>query len=1143
MAKILESDIAGLKDKIDILTLFSNLGIQLHKKGATYWCCCPIHNEKTPSFAVYPDKKTWHCYGCGRGGDAIALLMELQHLNFNEALLELGRMFNYEFTKPENADPKEEEKQRVKRALIEINKAALHWFKNQLHNPANAAALEYVRSRWNDESIEHWDIGYAPKDGSFLWDDLVRQGFKAEALIQSSLFKRDDKDKPYCVFRSRVIMPVFDNLGQPIAFCGRLFPTPPPQLDAGGNLIHVAKYINTSTDILYSKSEAFYGWNFAQRDIRRGNEAVIVEGNPDVIHLHQIGITNVVAACGTALAKGHIDRLKKNCLAVVLLYDSDTAGQNNMERNGQKLLEAGITPYTLTVPDAPDGSKQDPDSFFSDPEHYRQFYQANKRHWILWYAARHKDDYRDPTDIANFMGRVCQFLLLLNEAEALGYLNQLAKIIPDKTLWTAAFNTERRKHNAIDTKERFGFTEEQDSTLQRYGFLIDNNSYFVFSGSSEHGKPKQVSNFTLKPLFMICSSVNAKRIFTMTNCYGYTVDIEISQADFGGRASFRKAVGSRGNFFFSGKDDDLDKITAYLMDNTKNCIIIEQLGWQPQPKFWAWSNGILTASGQFIPVDEQGTVEYDGQWYYLPALSSTTADDEGFYQFERRFVHQSSDADLLLWADKFIAAYGDNAIIGISYAIACLFRDIAFNRLRSFPLLNLFGQPKTGKTKFVISLLNLFGMGAIPGPSLETGSKAAISDHMSKLYNGFVHLDEYKNNIAPEIIGLLKGAYESRGRVKMDMDRDKKRMQTAVDCGLVVSGQEKTTADPALFSRTIYLTFERDHFTKEEEETFRDLKDYEESRSLTPITHHILAKRDIVANNFYDAFKEVKEVLRQQMTVSRLDGRIFESYATVLASLPNVTTECIGFCASAATVIFMAGKERHIAKNALFLIHKCSSYAYGNENEIQRTLQEQQTINETIRSTYIDAGVSSDTVDELMSANNGQGRWISAADALQFGFATAISSTSGTTNAYNAADFQDAHLPLPDSIDEFSPSLMNRIRNYIQELIKPKTTMPENNTNLTNTAQPTAEQQIQTLTAERDQARNERDQAITERDQARTERDQAVAERDSLQAIIDQTPTTTSNANGDDEPAPEDPVSDFISNSPAYQAIKEELYN
>ncbi len=301
------------------------------------------------------------------------------------------------------------------------------------------------------------------------------------------------------------------------------------------------------------------------------------------------------------------------------------------------------------------------------------------------------------------------------------------------------------------------------------------------------------------------------------------------------------------------------------------------------------------------------------------------------------------------------------------------------------------------------------------------------------------------------------------------------------------------------------------------------------------------------AKKINDIIEDVRKTncTSYHVRINSLGGEVDAALAIhhLLASLPNVTTECIGFCASAATVIFMAGKERHIAKNALFLIHKCSSYAYGNENEIQRTLQEQQTINETIRSTYIDAGVSSDTVDDLMSANDGQGRWISAADALQFGFATAISNTSGTTNAYNAADFQDAHLPLPDSIDELSPSLMNRIRNYIQELIKPKTTMPENNTNPTNTAQPTAEQQIQTLTAERDQARNERDQAITERDQARTERDKAVAERDSLQAIIDQTPTAPTAVNGDDHPGTEDPVSDFINNSPAYQAIKKELYD
>ena len=321
--------------------------------------------------------------------------------------------------------------------------------------------------------------------------------------------------------------------------------------------------------------------------------------------------------------------------------------------------------------------------------------------------------------------------------------------------------------------------------------------------------------------------------------------------------------------------------------------------------------------------------------------------------------------------------------------------------------------------------------------------------------------------------------------------------------------------------------------------------------------------------------KKIKDLIDQvsktncsayHVRINSLGGEVDAALAIhrLLASLPNVTTECIGFCASAATVIFMAGKERLIAKNALFLIHKCSSRAFGNENKIRRTLEEQQVINNTIRSTYVDAGCDPDTIDRLMNENDGLGRWLSADEALQHGFATAIADTNNSaTNTYNSADFTDANLPIPSSIQSIqsiqspsdqvlSPSLMQRIRNFVQDIInsKPSNTMPENNTNPTNTAQPTAEQKIQTLTAERDQARNERNQAITERDQARTERDQAVAERDQanhraeeLQALIDQTPNNDTQVNGDDEPAPEDPVSDFISNSPAYQAIKEELYN
>ena len=300
--------------------------------------------------------------------------------------------------------------------------------------------------------------------------------------------------------------------------------------------------------------------------------------------------------------------------------------------------------------------------------------------------------------------------------------------------------------------------------------------------------------------------------------------------------------------------------------------------------------------------------------------------------------------------------------------------------------------------------------------------------------------------------------------------------------------------------------------------------------------------------------KKIKDLIDQvsktncsayHVRINSLGGEVDAALAIhrLLASLPNVTTECIGFCASAATVIFMAGKERLIAKNALFLIHKCSSRAYGNENKIRRTLEEQQVINNTIRNTYVDAGCDPDTIDRLMNENDGLGRWLSADEALQHGFATAIADTNNSaTNTYNSADFTDANLPIPSiysSNEELSPSLMQRIRNFVQDIINPKpsNTMPENN-------------QLQEVTNERDNLRSQLDQAnqtintlTTERDQAVAERDQANHRAEVLQALIDQTPNNDTQVNGDDQPAPEDPVSDFISNSPAYQAIKEELYN
>ena len=864
-------DINTLKEQTDILRVMEACGVTPVKKGAHYQCCCPIHNEKTPSFMIDAVKGTWHCYGCGKGGNAIDFLIELKHLDFIEAVEELARIMNYSLTEQTPLSREEQQRKERNRALIEVNKAAMQLFKEQLQ--ANQAAKMYVENRWSPESIEHWDIGYAPDDYDWLFRQLTAKGVKMDVLLASDLFKRDKSGKPYSYFRGRVMMPIFNNANEPIAFCGRT-------LKADDK----TKYLNSTNSDIYSKSRDMYGWSFARHEIRKRNETVLVEGNPDVIRLHQIGVTNAVAACGTSLTKEHVTNLARHCKNVVMLYDSDKAGVAATERNGKLLLQAGLAPYVLSIPDGRDKEgkpvKQDPDSFFTSLEQYTDFVQKARKNFVYWYVEQKKELYQEPSDIAAFQVEVATMLLSLPENEQMAYASGLAAIIPDRKSWDASFREAQRKQQKIKKLNEQGYESKDQEMIDLYGFHEVGNRYLVRKGSGD-GYDVEVSNFTMQPLLHIESAVNAKRIFRITNFRGVSRDIEIAQKDLGSRASFRNVVASRGNFMFTGKDEDLDKILIYLYDNTITSVEIVQLGWQPDGQFWAWANGIITKTGQWIPVNELGIVEYADRHYYIAACSSTTAQDAQFYQYERRFIHTPSDADLLIWSQKFIDTYGDNARMGLCYAIAALFRDIAITKFRSFPLLNIFGQKGSGKTKFVLSLLRLLG-DAEEGPNVYTSSKAAIGDHMSKVYNGYVHLDEYKNSISPEIIEMLKGAYENRGRMKMDMDRDKKRMQTPMNCGVILSGQEQTTADNALFSRVVYLTFEATKFTDEQRDTFEDLKEYER-RSLTPITNQIIALRDVVEKGFPEAYQSVREEMKQLVTTSRLDGRILESYTIILS--------------------------------------------------------------------------------------------------------------------------------------------------------------------------------------------------------------------------------------------------------------------
>lgn len=894
--------IQQIKQEADLKQVVESLGVELKRAGANYVGRCPFHNEKTGSFYVHPRNQHWKCYGCGEGGNAIDFVMKKKGCDFTEAVKYVADVIGFTITDDYHETAEQRQLRERKMQQVDVNRLAVVWFQEQLRN--NKEAMAYVKSRgWSDETLQQWEIGYAPDDWSALFEWLRKEKKVAyDVLTRSTLFGKSKQGTYYSVFRDRIMFPILNASGDPVAFSGRIL--------HGETEKNRGKYINSSgnekdPNNIYVKGETLFGWNFARRTAVDQGEVVLVEGNPDTIKMHQIGICNVVAACGTALTPMQAKTLAKSVRQAILLYDSDKAGQKATERNGRVLLEAGVMVYTLTIPEQ-EGEKQDPDTFFRDGDHFREFKKTRKS-WFQYIAERRKSEIGadpDPAEVATVAAELAKLLLTRDEGERMGYVDQLAKIIPPKKVWNAAI----KQANQKTTKElnSAGFDKEQEKMIDEYGFFVRNHCYHIIA--NQDGGYRQVSNFELEPLFHIESTINAKRLYRLTNNRGIRRELEIAQKDMVSLTAFKTKVESFGNFLFTGTDGDLNKIKAYLYEHTKTCREVEQLGWQREG-FWAWSNGVLDDNGEMRSIDELGSVEAKGQWYYLPALSSFFKADTQLFQFERRFIHTPSGTDLNTLAEKMLVVYGDNAIVGIGYTLATLFRDYIFRRFNSFPMLNIFGQKGTGKTEMAITLLHLFGNHA-DGLNMTNATLPALADHVSHCRNALVHIDEYKNSVEYDKIEFLKGLYDGTGRSRMNMDRDKKKEMTPVDCGIILTGQERTTADNALFSRVIYLTVSQTVFSAEQNAAYEDLKRYEK-QGLTCITNELLAQREWVLENYEKQLAITKEEMRQATDTRHIEGRILQNWTMVLAMLRTLEGRiALPFNYDQALKVFVEGMER-----------------------------------------------------------------------------------------------------------------------------------------------------------------------------------------------------------------------------------------
>lgn len=330
-------------DRTDITALIESY-LPLKRQGRNMVGLCPFHLEDTPSFSVSPDKQMYYCFGCQKGGNAISFVMEYEHLSFVEAVRKLAEKAGV--TIPERElTPGQKRAYDEKRRLTEINKAAAAYYYHTLEHSAPAQA--YLKKRGiTSETAAQFQLGYAEDSWDKLYNYLRQKGFSEPDMVKAGVINKAESGKCFDRFRGRLMFPICDKKGDCIAFSGRVLDNSLP------------KYLNTAETPVFHKGKNIFALHLAYTAIRREEEAILLEGNIDVVTAHMYGADNTVAPLGTAFTEDHAKILKRYCKRVIVAFDGDGAGQRATNKALDILMRTGIRPYAMTIP-----APYDPDEY------------------------------------------------------------------------------------------------------------------------------------------------------------------------------------------------------------------------------------------------------------------------------------------------------------------------------------------------------------------------------------------------------------------------------------------------------------------------------------------------------------------------------------------------------------------------------------------------------------------------------------------------------------------------------------------------------------------------------------------------------------------------------------------------------------
>lgn len=345
--------------------------VSLKKRGSNHIGCCPFHNEKTPSFYVSPSKGIFKCFGCGEAGDVVAFLKKHEHFTYPEALRWLADRYHIDIHEEEMTE-EQKERQTERDGLFHVSEFAQKYFADYMYNDemGRAIGLSYFHSRGlSDEIIKRFGLGYSPEAWTAFTDHAHKAGYSDTVLEKTGLtIFKEENGKAYDRFRGRVMFPIYSISGRVLGFSGRILSTEK----------QAAKYVNSPDSDIYNKSRILYGLYQARSAIAKADKCYLVEGNVDVISMHQSGVENTVASCGTSLTIEQIRLIKRYTQNVTVLYDGDSAGIKAALRAVDLLFAEGMKVRVALFPDG------------EDPDSYAQKYGSTQ---LQQFLASHEDNF------------------------------------------------------------------------------------------------------------------------------------------------------------------------------------------------------------------------------------------------------------------------------------------------------------------------------------------------------------------------------------------------------------------------------------------------------------------------------------------------------------------------------------------------------------------------------------------------------------------------------------------------------------------------------------------------------------------------------------------------------------------------------